>query len=496
MIESADPESTGRTGTVDVPADGSAIDIPGEDVEPFDIGDVVEIDEVGCVANCPDGGVDLTDVTYSPARTVIVDQRVDITVDVTNTYDIADATFTAHKEIVGSGADLVPDDATFGLHYEVVDGPSAGVVGTLDLPADGTVVDGPTLTDGDVLELSEASTPTVDGITWGEVTIDPTELTLDSEAETVDVTVTNTAEPAPTLSSQVTVLDQTASGMLAYSGGTVVDTLTYTGLEPGVEYTVAGLLATPDGTSTGITAGPETFVPESSSGTVDVTFELTQQQADTYADQDLVALQAVWVDGEVVVVHADPTDQDQTFTVAVPPTLSSQVAVVGTDGKRVGLEGATVVDTISYTGLTPGLEYTVAGAVVTDGPASVGPVGATAFVPDSPDGTVDVTFEVTAAYAGESLVAFQAIFLDGELVVGHADLADEAQTFEIVVPRPAPSPAPSPSPSTPAPVPTAPDGGGDLPVTGPGAVGALLAVAVLSLLAGLGLLRWRRRTLG
>lgn|GEM_PF-3083642 len=498
VTDSEDPANVGRTGTVDVVADGSAVDIPGPGEEPFDVGDVVELGELDCVENCPDGGVDLSGVSFSPAQVVIVQDTADITVDVTNTYDIADATFTAHKELAGPGADLVPDDAEFSLHYEVVDGPSTGAAGTLDLPADGTVVDGPTLKDGDVLELSEATPPVIDGITWGDVTVDPSELTLDSEAETVDVTVTNTAEVVPTLSSQVAVVDRTGAGRLTYSGGTVVDTIRYTGLEPGVEYTVAGLLATPDGTSTGITAGPVAFVPESSSGTVEVTFELTQQQIDEYANQQLVALQAVWLDGEVVAVHADPTDEAQTFTVAVTPTLSSQVTVVGSDDGTVGVRGATVVDTITYTGLTPGLEYTVAGAVVTDGPASVGPVGATAFVPDSPDGTVDVTFEVTAAqaaaYAGESLVAFQAVFLDGELVVGHADPADAAQTFDIAVPRP----TPSPSPSTPAPTPSpSTPGGGELPVTGPEIVGALLAVAVFSLMAGASLLWWRRRsTLG
>jgi LPXTG-motif cell wall-anchored protein len=502
-----DGPSTGRTGVVSVPADGTVVEIPDDGEDSFAVGDVVEFGELECVENCPDGGADLTGVTFDPTQVLITGEGGEpVSVDVTNTYDLADATFTAHKEIVGPGADLVGDE-TFSLHYDVVDGPSTGVSGALDLPADGTVVDGPTLKHGDVLELTEATPPVVDGVTWGDVTIDPTELTLDGTSEPVDVVVTNTAELVPTLSSQVAVLDQTSAGLLTYSGGTVVDTISYTGLTPGVEYTVAGLLATPDGTSTGITAGPVTFVPESSSGTVDVTFALSQQEIDRYANTRLVALQAVWLDGELVVVHADPADEAQTFTVARTPTITSQVTVVGSDDNTVGPQGATVVDTITYTGLTPGLEYTVAGAVMAEGLASIGPVGATRFVPDAPDGTVEVVFEVTAqdaaAFAGQSLVAFQAIFLDAELVVGHNDFADAAQTFDVEAPRPTPTPSPSPSPSpspTPSPVPTptptpTPDDGGELPVTGPQSVAAILAAAAFSLLAGLGLLWWRRRTL-
>ena len=52
------------------------------------------------------------------------------------------------------------------------------------------------------------------------------------------------------------------------------------------------------------------------------------------------------------------------------------------------------------------------------------------FIPDTPDETVDVTFEFDASLlAGRSIVAFETIYLDGKKVAAHADLTDEGQTI-------------------------------------------------------------------
>ena len=60
------------------------------------------------------------------------------------------------------------------------------------------------------------------------------------------------------------------------------------------------------------------------------------------------------------------------------------------------------------------------------------------FIPDTPDGTVDVTFEFDASLlAGRSIVAFETIYLDGKKVAAHADLTDEGQTITYRTP-PAP----------------------------------------------------------
>lgn len=112
--------------------------------------------------------------------------------------DTAAATFRVHKVVTGEAAELVPADTDFTVDWEVTAGPDAGQSGTLVVPADGTVVDGPQLLAGDEIAFTEGALPEVDGVVWGEARIDPETLLLDASAGTVDVEVTNTALTEPT----------------------------------------------------------------------------------------------------------------------------------------------------------------------------------------------------------------------------------------------------------------------------------------------------------
>src|SRR5699024_6565387 len=107
------------------------------------------------------------------------------------------ATFSIHKEIEGDAAGRVPDDAEFTVRWTVNAGPNAGLSGDLVVRADGTVVDGPELAAGDEVSFEETARPSVSGVEWEGVTIDPASITLDSSAPVVDVTVTNIAEEPP-----------------------------------------------------------------------------------------------------------------------------------------------------------------------------------------------------------------------------------------------------------------------------------------------------------
>ncbi|WP_402463377.1 VaFE repeat-containing surface-anchored protein [Isoptericola aurantiacus] len=428
--EIMDGPSAPDSGQLVVTADGSATNGP-QDLQD---GDVVRITEV----DPPDvPGVDFSGLTVTP-DTVVIDSSEPAAAQftATNTYDLATATFQAHKEVTGSGADLVPDDATFDLRYEVTDGPSTGATGTLGLPADGTVVDGPDLLQGDVVTFSEDTPPDVDGVEWGDVTIDPETLTLDATTGVVDVTVTNTAEVAPTLDSEIVVTD-TGGKTLPADGGTLTDTLTYTGLVPGQEYTIHGVLRTAGGERTAL-RGATTFTPAQPDGQVQVEFTLNAADVADYAGRDLVAFQWLTLDGRFVAAHVDLDDADQTFSVAdVPaPRIDSAVAVVGSGSGVVGRDGATVVDTISYTGLVPGAAYRVTGELVVAPTAiETGITGSTRFTPNSPDGTVEVEFELTdtdaAEFAGDRLVAFQVLTRAGEEVASHENVRDADQSFTV-----------------------------------------------------------------
>ena len=155
--------------------------------------------------------------------------------------------------------------------------------------------------------------------------------------------------------------------------------------------------------------------------------------------------------------------REVTYTNEVPTPSISTSAHDGRDGDRmVGLAagGATIVDTVSHTGLVPGTEYVISGelmvrpggrsASAADASAGetiaagrtadatvasstvalaemipTGVAGSTTFVPGRPDGEIDVEFTVPAdsPLVGHDVVVYQqlAIASSGRVVAVHAD---------------------------------------------------------------------------
>ena len=223
----------------------------------------------------------------------------------------------------------------------------------------------------------------------------------------------------------------------------MVDTVSYENLEAGTEYQLEGeLRVAPSGEATGIRA-EATFTPDSANGTTEVTFELTAEQAEQYAGQDLVVYEYLYLDGKLVAKHVDPNDEAQTFTVddedpAVPgdPWIGTTVRVDCGCDKVLPLTGGTVIDTVRYQNLEAGKTYELKGELrVAPSGEATGITAEKTFTPDSADGVTQVTFELTAEqaqqYAGQDLVVYEYLYLDGELIAEHTDPTDEAQTFTV-----------------------------------------------------------------
>ncbi|MFF3027495.1 VaFE repeat-containing surface-anchored protein [Microbacterium sp. NPDC057944] len=278
---------------------------------------------------------------------------------------------------------------------------------------------------------------------------------------------------------------------LAWNGGSLIDTIAYTGLTVGQEYTVAGeLMLKADGSATGIT-GETTFTPTSTDGTVDVTFVVPVG----YAGQSLVAFETLYSGGEAtgtpVAEHRDIDDVDQTVAVEAQPL----VPAIGTtllDGAdqdhTLAWGGGTVIDTIAYTGLTPGVEYTVAGELMRKSDGSATGITATAtFTPTASTGSIAVSFTVPTGYAGSTLVAFETLYVgataSGTPVAAHTDIEDAAQTV-VVEKQPAAPAGPS----------TGSNGStGGLAATGGALPVVLTAAGVVAILLGtIALIRQRR----
>ena len=95
----------------------------------------------------------------------------------------------------------------------------------------------------------------------------------------------------------------------------------------------------------------------------------------------------------------------------------------------------TIVDTVTYQNLKVGQTYKLSGVLMdkaTGEPLLVGEQQVTAeleFTPDSPDGTVELTYTFDAsALAGASVVVFEDLYQGENVVASHADINDEGQT--------------------------------------------------------------------
>ncbi len=229
---------------------------------------------------------------------------------------------------------------------------------------------------------------------------------------------------------------------------TIVDAIEYTGLVPGNEYTATGVLMdkatgepATDDDGNAITAS-STFVAEDSCGTVDVTFTF---KGASLAGKSLVAFETMVFEGVEYMVHADIDDVDQTVAVVDIATQARDGITDTSEGTCT--ENGVLIDTVAYTGLTPGKEYRIfttlmekaSGAALT-GDDGLPRVGMTTFTPETPNGTIDITVSLdTRELAGKSIVFFEKLTDESEAIIAvHEDIDDEGQTvtFPEEVPEP------------------------------------------------------------
>ena len=106
------------------------------------------------------------------------------------------------------------------------------------------------------------------------------------------------------------------------------------------------------------------------------------------------------------------------------------------------LDKVTLTDTVSYTGLVPGKEYRATGVLMdketgekllVDGKEIT---AETVFVPETKNGSVDVTFIFDATgLHGKEIVVFEDLYRENVLLATHADISDEGQTVRIRNPK-------------------------------------------------------------
>ena len=267
----------------------------------------------------------------------------------------------------------------------------------------------------------------------------------------------------------------------------VKDTVTYKNLIPGLTYRVAGTVMDKDSKKPLQNDGRDitaeaVFTPETADGTVDVEFTFSAKEfagktmvlfeklylvknadnADANPDDTQHASESgntqnktdntsnkVEVDNEdntpadnsevkevLIAVHEDYSDENQTISVPQIKTTAKD-AKSGTS-MFYAEKSAKIVDTVSYRNLVPGKKYKVVGTAVdksNGAPVIANGNNVTAeaeFVAKEATGKVDVVFTFDASLlAGRTIVMFEDVYYENNLIATHADITDEAQTLYV-----------------------------------------------------------------
>lgn len=218
---------------------------------------------------------------------------------------------------------------------------------------------------------------------------------------------------------------------------TIIDTVSYYNLIPGKEYTVKGTLMDQetkkelqvDGKAV---KAEKTFTAEKADGSVDITFTF---DGSALAGKKVVVFEKLFFEGREVAVHEDIEDKGQTVTY--------QSIKIGTTAKDKDTESSqgipvkdvTIMDTVSYSNLIPGKEYTIKGTLMdkeTKKELQINGKTVMAektFTAEKADGSVELAFTFDgSALGGKEIVVFEKLLFEGREVAAHEDIEDKGQT--------------------------------------------------------------------
>ena len=220
---------------------------------------------------------------------------------------------------------------------------------------------------------------------------------------------------------------------------TLTDTVSYTGLVPGKEYKVTGVLMDKETGEKLLVDGKEitaetVFVPETKNGSVDVTFIF---DAIGLHGKEIVVFEDLYRENVLLATHADINDEGQTVKIKNPEIGTKATA----DGKKeITADKITITDVVSYKDLTPGKEYKLTGVLMnkaTNDKLLIDGKEITAeatFTPKATTGEVEMTFTFDAREltAETKVVVFETLYRDKLEFATHADITDGDQTVKIL----------------------------------------------------------------
>lgn len=246
----------------------------------------------------------------------------------------------------------------------------------------------------------------------------------------------------PELKTTATANDGKSKEVDASATAVIKDRVEYKGLEPGREYIMSGRL---------MDAVTGNEIKDKDGKTVTVEVKFTPEKSDGYIDMEFVVdttamvgksavvFEKLYSGKTVIATHEDRTDEGQTVKIKTPEIRTmAKGSSTKTHDVEIG-KNVTITDTVTYKNLTAGQAYTINGKLMdkaTGKPlkdAKGNEITATkSFVASGSDGsiTLDFVFD-TENLSGLTVVVFEQLSCNGNVVAKHEDITDLDQTVRV-----------------------------------------------------------------
>lgn len=278
-----------------------------------------------------------------------------------------------------------------------------------------------------------------------KVLLKPFEVVVKKNLAVIDLgTITNDYKPKSEIGT--TAKDQSTGSNTGYirKKTTLTDTVEYVNLTPGVEKLLKGVLMDPETGEPFLDNNKEvwaekTFTPEKSSGTVEINFTF---DSSALAGKKVVVFEYLYEQGKEIAVHTDLKDKGQTVFYQAPEIGTKAADVETSSNMGYTSENTTIIDTVAYHNLIPGMEHLVKGILMdqeTKKPLLVNGKEIRAektFTPEKQNGSIELIFTFdSSALAGKKVVVFEYLFEQEREIAAHADIADQKQMISYQEPE-------------------------------------------------------------
>lgn len=228
---------------------------------------------------------------------------------------------------------------------------------------------------------------------------------------------------------------------------TVIDTVSMVNLMPNREYKLQLILAdaktgeplkVKDQPSGDLLTTEKTFTADTSKMDVDMQIEF---DASPFAGRTIVVYEYLYQDGVEISKHEDLNDKKQQLYVKDKLKLNTTaIDLISGTHEAIAKKDVTIRDNVDHFGLIAGQEYVLKGILMdqtTGKPLVINGKQITAEKSvqiETADGTVPIDFTLDASELNNrSIVVYEYLYHNGQLIASHEDITDEDQTITFKV---------------------------------------------------------------